>query len=175
MVILNVKQGLDMTATAILSDIHGNARALEAVFNDIFNRKGIDRVVQLGDVVGYGPNPRECYDMIRAENRIRVHLLGNHDRNLLSLFEMQSLDLKHAGVNAVATEALQWTRKEFYGDHPWKWPAGYHEELLEQYCDQMQLDNIDIQDPRKGLFGKFGTFRVQNLPFGTTTMEFYIS
>jgi predicted phosphodiesterase len=44
---------------AILSDIHGNLEALEAVLEDV-RAQGVDEIFCLGDVVGYGPNPREC-------------------------------------------------------------------------------------------------------------------
>ncbi len=42
--------------TAIISDIHSNLGALEAVLEDI-DRRGADRIVCLGDIIGYGPNP----------------------------------------------------------------------------------------------------------------------
>ena len=46
---------------AIISDIHGNLEALQAVLADI-KSQGISEIYCLGDVVGYGPNPRECID-----------------------------------------------------------------------------------------------------------------
>ncbi|MFM9065836.1 MAG: metallophosphoesterase family protein, partial [Planctomycetota bacterium] len=47
---------------AIISDIHGNLEALEAVLADIA-AQAVERIVCLGDVIGYGPNPRECLDI----------------------------------------------------------------------------------------------------------------
>src|ERR1043166_4148839 len=47
--------------TAIISDVHGNLEALDAVLADIKSR-GIDRTICLGDIIGYGPNPVECVD-----------------------------------------------------------------------------------------------------------------
>ena len=44
---------------ALISDIHGNLEALQAVLADI-SAQGVDELVCLGDVVGYGPNPNEC-------------------------------------------------------------------------------------------------------------------
>ncbi|HYF50933.1 MAG TPA: metallophosphoesterase, partial [Planctomycetota bacterium] len=49
---------------AILSDVHANLEALQAVFHDLTQR-GIKRVFFLGDIVGYGPNPAEVLDFIR--------------------------------------------------------------------------------------------------------------
>jgi predicted phosphodiesterase len=61
---------------ALISDIHGNLEALEAVLCDIA-RQRIDEIFCLGDLVGYGPNPCECVD--RVMERCRVTLMGNHD------------------------------------------------------------------------------------------------
>ena len=61
--------------TAIVSDIHGNLEALEAVLSDIENQK-CDRIVCLGDVIGYGPNPCECLDSVM---KMDACVLGNHD------------------------------------------------------------------------------------------------
>jgi predicted phosphodiesterase len=65
---------------ALISDIHGNLESLDAVLHDIATQH-VDEIFCLGDVVGYGPNPRECID--RVMNHCRVTLLGNHDQGLL--------------------------------------------------------------------------------------------
>lgn len=61
---------------AILSDIHGNLAALEAVISHSIAR-GCDRFISLGDVMGYGPKPGECIELLRSLNAINI--LGNHD------------------------------------------------------------------------------------------------
>jgi len=61
---------------AVISDIHGNLHALEAVLEDIL-REAADEVWCLGDVVGYGPHPNEC--CARVRERAAVCLCGNHD------------------------------------------------------------------------------------------------
>ncbi|MBI2138691.1 metallophosphoesterase family protein [Candidatus Woesearchaeota archaeon] len=63
-------------AIAIISDIHGNRPALDSVLEDIRNRK-ISRVYCLGDIVGYGPSPKECVDKVR--DSCEVIIRGNHD------------------------------------------------------------------------------------------------
>jgi predicted phosphodiesterase len=73
---------------ALISDIHGNLPALEAVFKQIDAAKP-DLILSLGDVVGYGPKPAECIDFLRS--RSIQNLLGNHDAGVvgkqdLSLF-----------------------------------------------------------------------------------------
>ena len=61
---------------AIFSDIHGNLQALESILEDISN-KNIDKIYCLGDVIGIGPNPKECLDLI-IKNKINM-VLGNHE------------------------------------------------------------------------------------------------
>lgn len=61
---------------AIFSDIHGNLQALESIIKDI-KEKQIDNVYCLGDVIGIGPNPKECLDII-IKNNINM-VLGNHE------------------------------------------------------------------------------------------------
>ena len=57
---------------AIISDIHSNLEALQAVLADIA-AQGVQEVYCLGDVVGYGPNPRECVDLVM---QCKIVLLG---------------------------------------------------------------------------------------------------
>jgi predicted phosphodiesterase len=83
---------------AIISDIHGNLEGLEAVLADI-KSKGIKEIYCLGDIVGYGPNPRECIDLVME---LELCLLGNHDQG--ALFDPE-------GFNAGAERAIFWTRK----------------------------------------------------------------
>lgn len=84
---------------ALISDIHSNLEALEAVLADI-RRQGINEIYCLGDLVGYGPNPREVIDRLMS---CPVCLLGNHDQG--ALFDPE-------GFNAGAERAIFWTRRE---------------------------------------------------------------
>lgn len=61
---------------AVLSDIHANYQALRAAV-DLAEARGAEHLVNLGDVVGYGPDPSACVDLVRAE--FSVNVLGNHD------------------------------------------------------------------------------------------------
>ncbi len=61
---------------AIFSDIHSNLEALDTALKDMRDRR-VDRRICLGDIVGYGANPRECLDRVRSEADVVV--LGNHD------------------------------------------------------------------------------------------------
>ena len=84
---------------AIISDIHGNLEALTAVLEDI-RAQGITQRYCLGDVVGYGPNPRECVDLVRDFDLV---LLGNHDN--AAIFDPE-------GFNPAAEQAIFWTRDQ---------------------------------------------------------------
>lgn len=65
---------------AIISDIHSNLEALTAVLEKI-DAEHVDEILCLGDVVGYGPDPEACVDLIRE--RCRFTIRGNHDDALI--------------------------------------------------------------------------------------------
>jgi len=85
---------------AIVSDLHSNVEAVTAVFADI-DGQGIEDVICLGDVVGYGPEPRPGMKM--TMDRVRVSLMGNHDEAVLKGAH---------NFNAWAREAIDWPRDE---------------------------------------------------------------
>lgn len=85
---------------AIISDIHGNLEALQTVFKYIEAQK-IEKVYCLGDVVGYGPNPNECVEMVRQ--RCEIVLMGNHDYAAVGKANIDYF-------NQFAREAALWTR-----------------------------------------------------------------
>jgi len=84
---------------ALISDIHSNLEALQAVLGDI-REQGITEVFCLGDLVGYGPNPAEIIDLVM---KCKVCLLGNHDQG--ALFDPE-------GFNTGAERAIFWTRNQ---------------------------------------------------------------
>ena len=66
---------------AVISDIHANLEALEAALIAI-EREGIDRIICLGDIVGYGPDPLGC--IYRLQEVEALGLLGNHDQAVIN-------------------------------------------------------------------------------------------
>ncbi|MCH2147845.1 MAG: metallophosphoesterase, partial [Phycisphaerales bacterium] len=66
--------------TAIISDVHGNLEALTVVLEDIGTRSA-DRIICLGDILGYGPDPVACVDLIAEQ--CEWSLMGNHDYGAL--------------------------------------------------------------------------------------------
>ncbi len=85
---------------ALISDIHSNLEALTAVLEDIDSRGAAERIYCLGDIVGYGPDPEACIDLVME--RCPIHLLGNHDYALLN---------GAVGFNSIARGAIDWTRE----------------------------------------------------------------
>lgn len=85
---------------AIVSDIHANLAAFEAVLEHAASR-GYDKMICLGDVIGYGPDPVECIDLVRKH--CEWSLLGNHD--FAALYEPTNF-------NKSARLAAFWTRDE---------------------------------------------------------------
>jgi len=84
---------------AVVSDIHGNLAAFEAVLEDI-SSKGIDTIYCLGDLIGYGPDPRRCIELAMG---FPVNLLGNHEEAVL---------FGAIGFNPKAKVAIDWTREQ---------------------------------------------------------------
>lgn len=91
---------------AVIADIHANLDALQVVLEDIKQQK-CTHVVCLGDVVGYGANPKECLDIIRGMNIPVVK--GNHD-------EYIGVDVNPDGFNDAAAEAVTWSRAQLTED-----------------------------------------------------------
>jgi len=84
---------------AVISDLHSNREALEAVFEHI-QGLGISTLYCLGDIVGYGPEPEFCIDLVRGHSK--VTLMGNHDE---ALFKDAS------DFNPHARTAIEYTRQ----------------------------------------------------------------
>ena len=103
---------------AIVSDVHGNLEALEAVLSGI---EGADGIYCAGDIVGYGPNPNECCELLRVHHIKCVQ--GNHDFVCANLNRLDSKDETFseedrvlcrrlfAQKNVAAKAASQWTSK----------------------------------------------------------------
>jgi len=87
---------------AILSDIHSNIEALNAALVAM-DHGGVAEILCLGDIVGYGPFPNECIDLIRT--RCQTVVKGNHDSGVLG-----ETPLSH--FNEYGREAIEWTKKQ---------------------------------------------------------------
>jgi diadenosine tetraphosphatase ApaH/serine/threonine PP2A family protein phosphatase len=85
---------------AVIGDIHSNFEALTAVLSDI-SAQGVRKIICIGDVIGFGPDPCACVDLVMQSCKETV--LGNHDMAAFSDPE---------GFNPVALKAVYWTREQ---------------------------------------------------------------
>lgn len=131
---------------AIVSDIHANVEALQATLRQI-EAQQVDRIVCLGDVVGYNANPAECIALLRGCSALWV--AGNHDRAVTG-------QITTAGFSHTAARAIAWTRNrlgaedlDFLAGLPLK--ASLGADLIAVHgalhpdtgCELVRLDNDD--------------------------------
>jgi diadenosine tetraphosphatase ApaH/serine/threonine PP2A family protein phosphatase len=103
--------------TLIISDVHANLTALEAVLSDA---APFDRVWCLGDVVGYGPDPNACIEVLQNLPGLQC-VKGNHDAAV-------SGDIRLDAFNYEARKALDWMVSQVTTDHL-KWLSSLEEKI----------------------------------------------
>jgi predicted phosphodiesterase len=96
-----------MNRIALISDIHANLPALEAVLRDI-EAQQCDAIYCLGDIVGYNADPVACLELIQSMQIPTVR--GNHDEEAIS-------ESNPLGMNPIAYASLMWTRNQLNDDH----------------------------------------------------------
>ena len=147
---------------AIISDIHGNLQALQEVLS-LIGRQEVDRIVCLGDIVGYGADPSACIDLVRKE--CCSVIMGNHDAAAVGLTSIEYF-------NPVAREAALWTGKvltdeqrEYLSQLPYK---GVFEDfdIVHSTPDQPELWRYLMQADNAGPL--FSYFTSQILFYGHT-------
>jgi diadenosine tetraphosphatase ApaH/serine/threonine PP2A family protein phosphatase len=94
-----IDTGKDSAVRAFISDIHGNIEALCAVLKDI-EQHDVEEILCLGDIVGYGPDPEACIDLVME--KAKITLMGNHDHALIH---------KPLGFNPIAAEVIYLTKE----------------------------------------------------------------
>ena len=92
---------------AIIADIHANLAAFTAVLSDIEHKGDVDEIWCLGDIVGYGPDPSQCIELLRRYKHICV--AGNHD-----WASTGKVDTSY--FNPYAAEACKWTGRQLSQD-----------------------------------------------------------
>jgi putative phosphoesterase len=148
---------------AVISDVHANRVALDAVLDDV---PDVDATVCAGDVVGYNPWPAECVAALRDRDVPTV--MGNHDRAVASDSTFRFNSMAAAGVEYARAEldddALSWLsalpdeRTELDGrvrlvhDHPWiqdkyTYPEEFRADFLDDE-DVLVLGHTHVQDHR---------------------------
>lgn len=109
----------------ILTDIHGNADALDAVLEQALD-DSIDSVLVLGDLVGYGAGPNEVIDRLLGLSVPTVVIRGNHDKVVAN-------SIRDAHFNTVARAAVRWT-------------AGELTRSNRDYLSRLPMGPIEIED-----------------------------
>ncbi|MCF7898233.1 MAG: metallophosphatase family protein [Candidatus Omnitrophica bacterium] len=97
----------------IFSDIHSNLEAFSEAVN-YFNGRKIDRFICLGDIVGYGPDPQQCLEVVKKLKSKTI--AGNHDWATVGKFNLNYF-------NWCAQKALSWTQKKI-NEKGWKYLHG---------------------------------------------------
>ncbi|MBN1257210.1 MAG: metallophosphoesterase family protein [Planctomycetes bacterium] len=134
---------------ALFGDIHGNLEALQAVVDD-FLHKGVDEVICLGDIVGYGANPEECVQIVRKLGCLTV--VGNHDHAAIGHLDVSCF-------NPYARTAAFWTGKHLsHESKEWLCSLSFIE-----YCDAFTLVHGSLPSPE--LFNYIQTIRHAEFTF----------
>ncbi len=94
-------------AYAVISDIHANLHALNAVLRDI-EKRNVDEIFFTGDIVGYGPRPDVCIDIIKKNCKILI--AGNHDWAVIGYTDIEYF-------NEHAAQAVVWTQNVISNEH----------------------------------------------------------
>ena len=115
---------------ALLSDIHANLEALEAVLRTVDLEKP-DLIVVLGDTINYGPNPRECLELV--DQHADIVLAGNH--------EYEATKPESEDMEGDAREMLTWTLAKLKDFHPWE---KLRAEIVEQGVNRAKLHYKDL-------------------------------
>lgn len=158
-----------MTRWLILSDIHGNLPALEAVLASVATEEY--ELISLGDVVGYGPYPGQCLELMRQQQARLI--MGNHDAGLIKKIPLHDF-------NQLAVKAIKWTRRQLSHDDlayissfsrglifkNWQFVHGGPESPLDEYLDSkakikwamrgIKSDYLVTGHTHKPLFAEFG-------------------
>jgi len=145
-----------MRRVALISDIHGNHVAFQAVLEDI-RAQDVEAVFCLGDVVGYGPQPVECMKTVLQVCEPERCIMGNHDYAVVT---------EPIGFTRAARQAALWTRKiaqpRFYHlfggrRQRWNWlrslPTAFSEEdnLFVHASPRQHLEEYILEEHTKGI------------------------
>lgn len=120
---------------ALIADIHGNLEAFEAVLSSI-EKEEVSQILCVGDIVGYGANPVECIDIVKA--RCTKVIAGNHDYAAIGLADIDYF-------NPFAKDALIWT-SERIGEREINYLAGLR--LVERE-DNFTMVHSSLNNPRE--------------------------
>lgn len=132
----------------VISDVHSNLHALEAVLSAL-ERERVDRIICAGDIVGYGPRPNECVERIASLRRPAVVIAGNHD--LMAIGQLPADDL-----GPLPKQTIEWTANVLVPD-----ARSYLETLRESAItdDGVVVAHGSLDDPVEYVFNDTAAHR----------------
>jgi len=146
---------------ALISDIHGNLEAFEAVVADA-RQKGVDGFACLGDIVGYGADPVACLERVKDLDPVAI-IQGNHDA-----YAADDRDL--ASFNPLATQATLWTREQLSPQQRlWLGNLPLEKHLESVVC----LVHATPEDPESWAYVRFQDEGTQAIEAQDTRLCFY--
>lgn len=166
---------------AVISDIHGNLYALQAVLSDIILNK-VDMVYCAGDVVGYAPFPNEVIDLIRLNNIPSV--LGNYDDTIANNRLVCGCDYKNEKAQALGEISIAWTRdhvtevsKEYLRSLPSeiRFAAGQYEAVIVHGSPRRLNEYLHRDTPREYLLQLLNDSACDILLCGHTHIPYHLS
>ncbi len=137
---------------AIISDIHSNLPALEKVLEDIDNR-GIDEIFCLGDIVGYGANPRECLALVRE--RCTKVVAGNHDLGVVGKADLSRFSTSAKIAAEWTADILDFDERKYLAELPLKLELG---DVCLVHASPREPANWDYLNFKSMLPGQFASF-----------------
>ena len=99
---------------ALLSDVHGNRPALDAVLQDVDRRNDVDALYHLGDLVGYGPFPNEVVSRMRDRSIMGVS--GNYDSTVANHYRNCGCRYENAEQEMLSHRSYGWTLRHVTGE-----------------------------------------------------------
>ena len=100
----------------IVSDVHSNLEAFQAVINDSVRRGGFDQIWSLGDLIGYGPDPGPCIDLLRSHDERSV--AGNHDLASVGRLSLEAFNEHAAAANTWTSTQIDDDQTEYIRGMP---------------------------------------------------------
>jgi diadenosine tetraphosphatase ApaH/serine/threonine PP2A family protein phosphatase len=144
---------------ALLSDVHGNLPAFQAVLADV-DAQAVDEVWCLGDLVGYGADPDACVELARS--RCDLCLAGNHDLVVTGEIDIADFSSSAAAaalwtrehIGGAALEFLRGLRPQLDGRAIGLYHASPRDPVWEYVLSNWQADEcMDLMEPRIGAIG----------------------
>lgn len=137
----------------LVSDIHSNIVSFEKVLQDM---PEVDKMICVGDIVGYGPNPVKCLEKVRDKCDFVVQ--GNHDRVVSSSYNFGGNSMAQAGVN-YSKKMLSEKQREWLGNlNPVGQYQGYlvahsHPTIIDKYVYPREFSKVSKKVAKKDLDG----------------------